>query len=155
MIRSHLNFLIYEKNFVFFFICVSYLHTWITWWMISVGPVGPLWRCYDYASASVPQSRESLGECNHCICVPSGIFISCHRHWVFNCMRDTVPTFYISLKVKIPFMSSLSMQEGKITRRKIKRRCRHLSWTRTRWPNPKSLTWGWSRIWHRVAQCPW
>ncbi len=82
------------------------LLTWFSWWMISVGPYGSslemLWA--SVASArSVHQSRESLGGCKHCISVPSvGIFKSCHRPWVFNCMGDTIPTFYISLRVKIP-----------------------------------------------------
>ncbi len=80
---------------------------WFTWCMISVGPGGSslemLWA--SVASArSVHQSRESLGRCKHCFSVPSvGIFKSCHRHWIFNCMRDIVPAFDNSLRVKNTF----------------------------------------------------
>jgi hypothetical protein len=56
------------------------LLTWVTWWLISVGPGGSSLEMMlaNVASArSVHQSRKSLGGCEHCISVPSvGIFKS-------------------------------------------------------------------------------
>jgi hypothetical protein len=79
--------------------CFTYLLTWVTWWVISVGPVpvGPLWRCcWPVLPPLVPLvSLESLvGGCKNSVFVPSvGIFESNQRHWFFklfqlyNCFR--------------------------------------------------------------------
>ncbi len=74
--------------------------------MISVGPVGPLWRCcWPVLPPLVPLiSLESLlGGCKHSVSVPSvNIFERNHIDWFFNITGYTVPTLHNSLGVKIP-----------------------------------------------------
>jgi hypothetical protein len=76
-----------EMNCWILFLIRAYaenLLTWVTWWLISVGPGGSSLEMLlaSVASARIPLiSLESLlGGCKHSVSVPSvGIFESNHR----------------------------------------------------------------------------